>query len=86
MMRENASVISGQYLDANEDIPFESVIEKSRPAKPWELDIDDLSVAAWWILTAVGGVRHAQNDVRELLNVGLDRAWKKLVKNGAVPQ
>ncbi len=82
MMRENPSVISGQYVDANLDVPFECVIEKSRPAKPWELDIDDLGVSAWWILTAVGLARHRQNEVRELLNIGLDHAWKKIVKTG----
>jgi hypothetical protein len=78
MMSANRPLISGQS-SSSETVTFERIIEESRPGKQWKLGIDDIRYSALWILMAVEKVRGNQNDVRHLLDEGLNLAWNKLV-------
>ena len=78
MMSANRPLISGQS-SSSETVTFERIIEESCPGEQWKLGMDDIKYSALWILMAVEKVRGNQNDVRHLLNEGLNLAWNKLV-------
>ena len=83
MMRESPALI-GPYVNSREAVTFERIIEESCPGKQWALNLDDLNYSALWILTAVGKVCGHQNDVLQVLNAGLEPAWRKLPESNSV--
>jgi hypothetical protein len=82
-MRESPALI-GPYVNSREAVTFERIIEESCPGKQWALNLDDLNYSALWILTAVGKVCGHQNDVLQVLDAGLELAWRKLPESNRV--